>query len=61
MSAEPAARVVSLGAPSAPSAGRPPRISSSELFHGQRYIVIVHGSEEYRLHITKTGKLILTK
>jgi hemin uptake protein HemP len=40
---------------------RPLRVSSSELFHGQRQIVIVHGDEEYRLHITKTGKLILTK
>jgi len=37
------------------------RISTSELFHGQRYIVIVHRGEEYRLHITKAGKLILTK
>jgi hemin uptake protein HemP len=37
------------------------RIASSELFHGQRHIVIVHGGEEYRLHITKAGKLILTK
>ncbi len=36
---------------------RPPRISSSELFHGQRHIVIVHDGEEYRLQITKAGKL----
>jgi len=37
------------------------RIASSELFHGRRAIVIVHRGEEYRLHITKAGKLLLTK
>ncbi|HEV8441002.1 MAG TPA: hemin uptake protein HemP [Methylomirabilota bacterium] len=37
------------------------RISSAELFHGRRSIVIVHRGQEYRLHITKAGKLILTK
>ena len=37
------------------------RIPSSELFHGQRYVVIIHRGQEYRLHITKAGKLILTK
>ena len=43
------------------NAPRTLRIASSELFNGQRHIVIVHGGEEYRLHITKAGKLILTK
>ena len=38
-----------------------PRISSAELFRGQRWIVIVHRGQEYRLQITKGDKLILTK
>ncbi len=37
------------------------RIVSSELFRGQREVVIVHRGQEYRLHITKADKLILTK
>jgi len=37
------------------------RIASDELFHGGREIVIIHRGSEYRLHITKTDKLILTK
>ncbi len=37
------------------------RIASSELFRGQRDIVILHRGREYRLHITKADKLILTK
>ena len=37
------------------------RIASGELFRGQREIVIVHRGSEYRLHITKADKLILTK
>ena len=37
------------------------RIASDELFHGGREIVIIHRGTEYRLHITKTNKLILTK
>jgi len=37
------------------------RIASSELFRGRRDVVIVHRGQEYRLHITKTDKLILTK
>ena len=39
----------------------PLRISSAEIFHGRRDIVIVHRGQEYRLHITKADKLILTK
>ena len=38
-----------------------PRISASQLFQGHRYVVIVHSGQEYRLQITKAGKLILTK
>ena len=37
------------------------RIPSTELFRGHREIVIVHRGQEYRLHITKADKLILTK
>lgn len=37
------------------------RIASTELFRGRRDIVILHRGQEYRLHITKADKLILTK
>jgi hemin uptake protein HemP len=37
------------------------RITSTDLFHGRREVVIVHHGTEYRLHITKADKLILTK
>ena len=46
----------------APTAARASvRIASTELFRGRREIVIVHRGQEYRLHITKADKLILTK
>ena len=38
-----------------------PAVRSDELFRGTREIVIVHGDDEYRLRITRAGKLILTK
>jgi hemin uptake protein HemP len=37
------------------------RIASTDLFHGRREVVIVHHGTEYRRHITKADKLILTK
>ena len=37
------------------------RITSADLFRGRRDIVILHRGQEYRLHITKADKLILTK
>ena len=37
------------------------RVSSREIFRGQREIVIRHGGSEYRLRITRADKLILTK
>ena len=37
------------------------RLSSESLFQGSRELCIAHGCEEYRLRITKQGKLILTK
>ena len=46
-----------------PAAGLPPvrRVESAALFERGREIVIVHHGQEYRLRITKSGKLILTK
>jgi hemin uptake protein HemP len=38
-----------------------PTVSSADLFRGGRELVIRHGTEEYRLRITRAGKLILTK
>ena len=43
------------------TSGRAVRIVSTDLFRGRREIVIVHRGQEYRLHITKADKLILTK
>ena len=37
------------------------RISSEKLLGGLRELEIVHGGGVYRLRITSTGKLILTK
>jgi hemin uptake protein HemP len=38
-----------------------PRLNSAELFQGQNRLVIMHQGGEYRLQITRQGKLILTK
>ena len=38
-----------------------PAVDSAALFNGRREVVIRHGPVEYRLRITKAGKLILTK
>ncbi|MGE0734586.1 MAG: hemin uptake protein HemP [Alphaproteobacteria bacterium] len=40
---------------------QPRRVPAVDLFRGEREIVILHGSDEYRLRITSNGKLILTK
>jgi len=37
------------------------RIASTDVFRGRREVVIIHRGQEYRLHITKSDKLILTK
>lgn len=37
------------------------RFFSTVLFRGDREVVIVHNSEEYRLRITRADMLILTK
>jgi hemin uptake protein HemP len=43
------------------ASARPPAITSHELFRGARELIIIHQQEEYRLRITRQGKLILTK
>lgn len=37
------------------------RLSSEQLFNGNRELIIEHCGEEYRLRWTSKGKLILTK
>ena len=34
---------------------------SEDLLEGRRDLMILHGKEEYRLRVTRNGKLILTK
>jgi hemin uptake protein HemP len=41
--------------------GSHPRIRSGALLKGGYCVVIEHGREEYRLQVTRLGKLILTK
>ncbi len=36
-------------------------IASEELLAGRRVVIIEHSGEEYRLQMTRKGKLILTK
>lgn len=38
-----------------------PRLDSRSLFRGGREVVIEHDGGEYRLRLTASGKLILTK
>lgn len=40
---------------------RPPTIDTQSLFVGRSEIRLLHQGVEYRLRITKLGKLILTK
>jgi hemin uptake protein HemP len=37
------------------------RIHLADLMRGAREVILFHEGEEYRLRITKAGKLILTK
>jgi hemin uptake protein HemP len=46
--------------PNAAQAPRP-RLHSKELFGTAHEIVIEHAGDEYRLRLTRQGKLILTK
>ena len=36
-------------------------VASAELFQGKKVVIIRHEGAEYRLRITKAGKLILNK
>jgi hemin uptake protein HemP len=38
-----------------------PRLQSTGLFGAGREVIIEHAGEEYRLRLTRQGKLILTK
>ena len=40
---------------------RPSAIRSEDLLHGQVEVLIEHGTETYRLRVTRSGKLILQK
>jgi len=45
-----------------PVSGIVPRtLDSAELLHGDKEVLIRHGSETYRLRLTRQGKLILQK
>ncbi len=44
-----------------PGATSPPAISSAALLAGAREVLIHHGEETYRLKLTSSNKLILTK
>jgi len=44
-----------------PSGKTPRMISSRDLLGGGRLVIIRHEQEDYRLQVTATGKLILTK
>lgn len=44
-----------------PPAAPPPAISSAVLLAGTREVLIRHGEETYRLKLTSSNKLILTK
>lgn len=50
-------------APSAAGGGAPPPVTldAVKLFDGRPEIRLLHRGQEYRLRITKQGKLILTK
>jgi hemin uptake protein HemP len=38
-----------------------PRVQATALLQGHREVIIEHGNEEYRLRLTRQGKLLLTK
>ena len=39
----------------------PPRLLLESLLKGAREVIIIHAGQEYRLRLTSTNKLILTK
>jgi hemin uptake protein HemP len=48
-------------APQPRPAGTPRRLKVSDLMDGEREAILEHGGQDYRLRITASGKLILTK
>lgn len=40
---------------------RLPRLDARSVLQGCREVILVHGTAEYRLKLTSSGKLILTK
>lgn len=44
-----------------PFAKTPRTISSRELLRGEKLVIVQHEQESYRLQVTASGKLILTK
>lgn len=50
--------------PDRKASGKPPapaKISSQDLLAGRREVIIQHGSDQYRLQLTNSNKLILVK
>ena len=47
--------------PERPRPAGKPRLQAAALLAGSREVIIEHAGEEYRLRLTKNGKLILTK
>jgi hemin uptake protein HemP len=43
------------------AAGKPRRLKVADLLDGEREAILEHGGQDYRLRITASGKLILTK
>jgi hemin uptake protein HemP len=56
----PPERTLSPG-PERPRPAGKPRLQAAALLAGSREVIIEHAGEEYRLRLTKNGKLILTK
>lgn len=54
-------RVTQAPEPATPIGKAAPRIDSRRLFAGGREVVITHDGADYRLRLTASGKLILTK
>lgn len=57
------ARASTDASPTATDHGRAsaPRLDTGTVFGAGREVILVHRGQEYRLRITKAGKLILTK
>lgn len=55
------ARIPRAPEPAAAAGRAAPRIDSRTLFRGGREVVIAHEGTDYRLRLTASGKLILTK